>query len=53
MLIADSKLDDAMRLALQATTVPREELFITTKFWPQFARDPALCLDICLKNTGL
>jgi glycerol 2-dehydrogenase (NADP+) len=42
-----------MRLALQATTIPREELFIITKFWPQFARDPALCLDLSLKKTGL
>jgi glycerol 2-dehydrogenase (NADP+) len=47
------KLDDAIRLALQTTIVPREELFITTKFWPQFARDPALCLDQSLKKAGL
>lgn len=47
------KLDDAMGLALKATTVPREQLFITEKFWPQWARDPAACLEQSLKKTGL
>jgi diketogulonate reductase-like aldo/keto reductase len=45
-------LDDTLRLALQTPTVPREELFVVTKFQPQFARDPALCLEQSRK-TGL
>lgn len=44
------KVDNAIGEALHATSVPRHQIFITTKFWPNFARDPGLCLDLQLEK---
>ncbi|KAE9369403.1 Aldo/keto reductase [Stipitochalara longipes BDJ] len=41
--------------AIKESGIPREELFITTKFWPHFAapENIEICLDLCLKEMGL
>jgi diketogulonate reductase-like aldo/keto reductase len=47
----DSPIGDAIR----ESGIPREEIFVTTKFWPHFGnpKDVELCLDKCLKGMGL
>lgn len=41
--------------AIRESGIPRSEIFITTKFWPNFAapENVELCLNICLKQLGL
>jgi diketogulonate reductase-like aldo/keto reductase len=40
--------------AIKESGIPREEIFVTSKFWPHFAPDNVeLCLDIILKQMGL
>lgn len=41
--------------AIRESGVPREEIFITTKFWPHFAAPENVekCLDLALQNMGL
>jgi len=40
--------------AIRESGIPREEIFVTSKFWPHFAPDNVeLCLDIILKQMGL
>jgi diketogulonate reductase-like aldo/keto reductase len=41
--------------AIRESGIPREEIFITSKFWPHFAapENVEICLDICLKEMGL
>ncbi|KAK0114606.1 hypothetical protein ONS95_014091 [Cadophora gregata] len=41
--------------AIRESGIPRSEIFVTTKFWMQFAapENVELCLDLCLKEMGL
>lgn len=41
--------------AIRESGIPREEIFVTTKFWPHFAapENVEICLDLCLKEMGL
>ncbi|CZR57592.1 related to alcohol dehydrogenase [Phialocephala subalpina] len=41
--------------AIRESGIPREEIFITSKFWPHFAapENVELCLDLVLKGMGL
>jgi diketogulonate reductase-like aldo/keto reductase len=47
--------DGAIGDAIRESGIPREEIFITTKFWPHFGHpdDVGLCLDLCLEGMGL
>ena len=38
---------------IKASGVPRSEIFVTTKVWCTFHRQPEACLDESLKNLGL
>lgn len=44
-----------MGVAIRESKVPRNELFITSKFWPQFGAPENVkkCLDVCLQNMGI
>lgn len=48
-------MDEEVGAAIRESGIPRAEIFVTTKFWPQFAHPETieLCLDKCLKNMGL
>ena len=41
--------------AIRDSKVPRSELFITSKLWPQFGAPENVekCLDLCLQNMGI
>lgn len=41
--------------AIRESGIPREEIFVTTKFWPHFAapENVEICLDLCLKEMEL
>lgn len=41
--------------AIRESGIPREEIFVTTKFWPHFAapENVEFCLDLCLERLGL
>lgn len=47
--------DEAIGQAIKESGIPREEIFITSKFWPHFTepKNVELCLDKVLKNMGL
>ncbi|KAI9845014.1 MAG: hypothetical protein M1837_005158 [Sclerophora amabilis] len=47
--------DEEVGAAIRESGVPRSEIFITTKFWPNFAHpdNVSKCLDLSLQNTGL
>ncbi|KAK5116625.1 hypothetical protein LTR62_007299 [Meristemomyces frigidus] len=47
--------DEPIGEAIKGSGVPREEIFITSKFWPHFGHpdNVELCLDKILKNMGL
>jgi diketogulonate reductase-like aldo/keto reductase len=47
--------NDEIGAAIRESGIPREEIFVTTKFWPHFAApgNVEICLDICLKEIGL
>ncbi|KAH9817378.1 aldo/keto reductase like protein, partial [Teratosphaeria destructans] len=47
--------DEAVGEAIRESGVPREEIFVTSKFWPHFGHpdNVALCLDKILKNMQL
>lgn len=48
--------DAAVGQAIKESGIPREEIFVTSKFWPHFAADPKnvdLCLDQLLAGMGL
>lgn len=44
-----------MGVAIRESRVPRNEFFITSKFWPQFGAPENVekCLDACLQNMGI
>ena len=50
-----SKVDEAVGNAIRDSEIPRNEIFVTSKFWPQFAAPENIetCLDLCLKGMGL
>lgn len=45
--------EDAVGEGIKASGVPRSELFITTKVWCTYHRNPEACLDDSLKRLGL
>ncbi|WPH02212.1 Hypothetical protein R9X50_00506700 [Acrodontium crateriforme] len=47
--------DGAVGDAIRESGIPRDEIFITSKFWPNFAHpnNVELALDMILKNMGL
>ena len=47
--------DHEVGAAIRESGVPRSEIFITTKFWPNFSRPEhvGICLDKCLEGMGL
>ncbi|KAK5138268.1 hypothetical protein LTR08_003329 [Meristemomyces frigidus] len=47
--------DEAVGAAIKESGIPREEIFVTSKFWCHFAHpdNVELCLDKILKNMGL
>ena len=47
--------DDQVGSAIRDSGVPRREIFLTTKFWPQWGAPENVeqCLDVCLANMGL
>ena len=47
--------DHEVGAAIRESGVPRSEIFITTKFWPNFSRPEhvEVCLDKCLEGMGL
>ncbi|MCJ1469618.1 hypothetical protein MMC07_008253 [Pseudocyphellaria aurata] len=47
--------DDQVGAAIRDSEVPREEIFITSKFWPNFGAPENVekCLDLCLEAMGL
>lgn len=49
------QVDEEVGAAIRESKIPRSEIFITTKFWPEFGAPENVekCLDICLKNMGL
>jgi diketogulonate reductase-like aldo/keto reductase len=51
----DHQVDEEVGAAIKESGIPREELFITTKFWPHFGdkENVELCLDLCLQKLGL
>lgn len=48
-------MDEQVGAAIRDSGIPRSELFITTKFWPQFGAPENVekCLELCLQNMGL
>ena len=49
------QVDEEVGKAIRDSKVPRNEIFLTSKFWPQFGapENVEVCLDLCLKNMGL
>lgn len=49
------QVDEQVGDAIRESNVPRDEIFITSKFWPQFGAPENVekCLDLCLQNMGL
>lgn len=49
------QVDREVGAAIRESGVPRSELFITSKFWPQFGAPENVekCLDLCLQNMGI
>ncbi|KAI9717623.1 MAG: hypothetical protein M1812_004568 [Candelaria pacifica] len=47
--------DEEVGAAIRESGIPRSEIFITTKFWPQFAAPDNVekCLDLVLKSMGV
>ena len=47
--------DNAVGQAIKESGIPREQIFVTSKFWPHFAEpgNVELCLDKVLKGMGL
>jgi diketogulonate reductase-like aldo/keto reductase len=47
--------DEEVGAAIRESGIPREEIFVTTKFVPHFAapENVEICLDLCLKGIGL
>ncbi|MCJ1378826.1 hypothetical protein MMC17_001925 [Xylographa soralifera] len=47
--------DEAVGAAIRDSQIPRSEIFITSKFWPQFGAPENVekCLNLCLANMGL
>lgn len=47
--------DQAVGEAIRESGIPREEIFVTSKFWPHFAepKNVELCLDKVLQGMGL
>ena len=47
--------DEAVGAAIKESGIPREEIFVTSKFWPHFGHpdNVELCLDKILKGMGL
>ena len=47
--------DEAVGAAIKESGIPREDIFITSKFWPHFGHpdDVELCMDKVLENMGL
>ncbi len=47
--------DEAVGQAIRESGIPREEIFVTSKFWPHFGHpdNVGLCLDKILENMGL
>lgn len=50
-----NKVDQEVGAAIRESGISRSEIFITTKFWPQFAapENVEICMDLILKNMGL
>lgn len=48
-------MDDQVGSAIRDSKVPRQDIFITSKFWPNFGAPENVekCLDLCLKGMGL
>lgn len=47
------QVDKQVGEAVRGSRIPRHELFITTKFWPHFAENPGLSLDLSLRAMKL
>lgn len=49
------QVDKQVGEAIRESGIPREEVFVTSKFWPQFAapENVSTCLDIVLESMGL
>ncbi|KAG7002086.1 IMP-specific 5'-nucleotidase 1 [Physcia stellaris] len=47
--------DEEVGRAIRDSEIPRNEIFVTSKFWPHFGAPENVekCLDLCLKNMGL
>lgn len=45
--------DGSIGAAIKESGIPREEIFVTSKWWPHFGNDVELCLDKILKGMGL
>ena len=52
---ATSQVDEAVGAAIRDSGIPRSELFITSKFWPQFGAPENVekCLEMVLANMSL
>ncbi|KAI9813468.1 MAG: hypothetical protein M1827_004144 [Pycnora praestabilis] len=50
-----AKVDEEVGDAIRESGIPRSEIFVTTKFWPQFGAPENVekCLNLVLKNMGL
>lgn len=47
------KNEEEVGQGIKASGVDRKEIFVTTKLWSTFHRNPEECLDLSLKKLGL